>query len=645
MEEFYSKNKTKNFWKILLILIATFPNLNFSQTISATNIYGGTVPCQNCVPTNWVSAEVGGTPDLSTASQAAAAGTAGGGASWRTAINGGGTVFTLPLPPNGHTFWLSLRDLGGGGTEESVSTVLSGLEIGREYEVVLYSLTAATGTGDASYYYAGRYNLTFSYQINGLSPQEVTIGTPNSWGVSKIRFTATAATATLLLRPGNNSTASGNSAAQSVFFETVQISATVNAINSVPIAVNDNTSVVGRNPVSINVLTNDSDPGGSLNLGSVDLDPSTPGVQNTFSNSQGSWVVNSVGNVTFTPAPYFSGTAVIPYTVQDSYTVPGSNPVTSAPATSSPAYISIFVSVDSDGDGITDDVDLDDDNDGILDAVESPNCFYTLAEASQIVSVTSPLNGAAGDPQAGANIVTLFNGSTADANPFNFAANQPLVSGAPIFTVQYQAPIALTNLTVTQTTSGMGVSPAFGRLYGSIDGVTYTLLTTVANAVSLSATSVSFANTSATPYLYYQIRYTGTSATNTTSGTAGTANIQEITSTVSATVTYIPSANQKRQTCTADTDGDGIPNHLDLDSDNDGCPDGLEGDSFTIRILDLVNSAMPGGNSGATSGSFNQPVIRNLGNTVNRSRICKLWSANKCFCRSRSWWISKFIEQ
>ena len=30
------------------------------------------------------------------------------------------------------------------------------------------------------------------------------------------------------------------------------------------------------------------------------------------------------------------------------------------------------------------------------------------------------------------------------------------------------------------------------------------------------------------------------------------------------------SANQKPGICTTDTDGDGIPNHLDLDSDGDG---------------------------------------------------------------------------
>lgn len=66
-----------------------------------------------------------------------------------------------------------------------------------------------------------------------------------------------------------------------------------------------------------------------------------------------------------------------------------------------------------------------------------------------------------------------------------------------------------------------------------------------------------------------------------------------------------------------DTDGDSIPDRLDLDSDNDGCPDAIEGASTTITTANLLPSSIPGGNSGATSGTFNQPVTQNLGNTVN----------------------------
>lgn len=247
---------------------------------------------------------------------------------------------------------------------------------------------------------------------------------------------------------------------------------------------------------------------------------------------------------------------------------------------------------DSDGDNIPDYADLDDDNDGILDAIESPGCFYNIVEANQIVSVISPLNGAAGDPQAGTNITTLFNTNTNDTNPFNFVAGQALVSGAPIFTIQYPTPVALATMTVSQSINGISTT-AFGRLFGSTDGVNYTLLTTATNAVSLSPATVTFNNTSTTPYLYYQIRYTGTNATNTTSGTTGTAAIQEIASVISTNVVYNPSANPKPGICGVDTDGDGIPNHLDLDSDNDGCVDALEGTgNFTAAQLTTASGTI-----------------------------------------------------
>ncbi|MNU32626.1 hypothetical protein D3C71_211760 [compost metagenome] len=46
---------------------------------------------------------------------------------------------------------------------------------------------------------------------------------------------------------------------------------------------------------------------------------------------------------------------------------------------------------DTDGDGILDINDIDDDNDGVLDAVESPACFYTATEVSVPQSVTTQI--------------------------------------------------------------------------------------------------------------------------------------------------------------------------------------------------------------------------------------------------------------
>ena len=67
-----------------------------------------------------------------------------------------------------------------------------------------------------------------------------------------------------------------------------------------------------------------------------------------------------------------------------------------------------------------------------------------------------------------------------------------------------------------------------------------------------------------------------------------------------------------------DTDGDGIPNYLDLDSDNDGCPDAEEG-SATISYSQLVTGgpSLEGGNGTTpatppTSGTYNKSVLLNL---------------------------------
>ena len=70
---------------------------------------------------------------------------------------------------------------------------------------------------------------------------------------------------------------------------------------------------------------------------------------------------------------------------------------------------------------------------------------------------------------------------------------------------------------------------------------------------------------------------------------------------------------------TEDIDGDGIPNRLDLDSDGDGCPDALEG---AADITVLVDSSMPGGNSGAFyTGESSSSEMRNLGNTVDSNGV------------------------
>ncbi|MBD8084288.1 GEVED domain-containing protein [Chryseobacterium caseinilyticum] len=67
-----------------------------------------------------------------------------------------------------------------------------------------------------------------------------------------------------------------------------------------------------------------------------------------------------------------------------------------------------------------------------------------------------------------------------------------------------------------------------------------------------------------------------------------------------------PSANSLK-----DTDGDGIPDYLDLDSDNDGCLDALEGDENVTSSM-LVNAA-PGLSVGTNSTALNKNLCAGTG--------------------------------
>ena len=78
--------------------------------------------------------------------------------------------------------------------------------------------------------------------------------------------------------------------------------------NDPPTAAADSATVDAGSSVKINVLANDSDPDGSLDVGSVRI---------TTSPDHGTAAADSSGNVTYTPAPGFSGQDAFAYSVSD----------------------------------------------------------------------------------------------------------------------------------------------------------------------------------------------------------------------------------------------------------------------------------------------------------------------------------------
>ncbi|MBD2766474.1 T9SS type A sorting domain-containing protein [Hymenobacter sp. BT664] len=87
-----------------------------------------------------------------------------------------------------------------------------------------------------------------------------------------------------------------------------------------PIANNDQATTPANQSVTLNALANDVFPGSNFLSNSVDLDPSTPGVQTSYSpsNGAGTFSVTPAGLVTFTPnVSWGIGTVSIPYTVKN----------------------------------------------------------------------------------------------------------------------------------------------------------------------------------------------------------------------------------------------------------------------------------------------------------------------------------------
>ena len=84
-----------------------------------------------------------------------------------------------------------------------------------------------------------------------------------------------------------------------------------------PIAVNDTTTTLEDTQISLTVTTNDYDTDGNIVISTVDLNPSSAGIQSTFTNVFGTWSVNATGVVLYTPALNFNGVATATYTVLD----------------------------------------------------------------------------------------------------------------------------------------------------------------------------------------------------------------------------------------------------------------------------------------------------------------------------------------
>ncbi|KQK24590.1 hypothetical protein AR438_15490 [Chryseobacterium aquaticum] len=323
---------------------------------------------------------------------------------------------------------------------------------------------------------------------------------------------------------------------------------------------------------------------------------------------------------------------------------------------------------DSDGDGIADVCDYDDDNDGILDTVECPTVNnkplfhlfdYTPSNLADPLWLYKQTNGIAsayvcasgtgcstapnGQPYANVNVTgTVDNLAYDDGKYYTINSAGNLLYSANIITGNF---INLGNANIGSGYKNLGYDNGVFYHWKRIGSTNNIELFSTTNPVSVPWTSLGtivggtytfgsggfnylLKDIAVNDGIFYFL-YDGTDVPtdesyssvrsivySNNSPTTAASSWQNLGSANFGVDVYNIAYGSEDVLTLCDTDDDGIPNHLDLDSDNDGCPDAIEGGaSFTSA--NLVNSSMPGGNTGASSGTFNQPITQNLGNTVN----------------------------
>jgi len=93
---------------------------------------------------------------------------------------------------------------------------------------------------------------------------------------------------------------------------------TVLANPTAPTAVDDNYTTYEEQPVSFNILSNDTDPNEDIDASSVVLlDPITELPNPSLVTADGEFIDNGNGNITFVPAAGFTGTVTLKYQVSD----------------------------------------------------------------------------------------------------------------------------------------------------------------------------------------------------------------------------------------------------------------------------------------------------------------------------------------
>lgn len=357
----------------------------------------------------------------------------------------------------------------------------------------------------------------------------------------------------------------------------------VTVAGATPMVTAEAVSVNADEPASIDLSDNLSDANNDVDITTIDLDPATPGVQNTLTTAEGVWSVDDAGTVSFDPVSSFEGTATLPYAVADddgnvsdtadlSVTVAGALPVatpdSATVAADTNAVISLADNVsDANNDIDVTSIDLDPATPGIQNTLTTPQGQWSVDATGELTF----------DPDVSfQGVATLsYTVQDDDGNLSNSAdVTVTVASAAPFADAEMESTPQDTNVTIDvldgDTDANSDLDPATLDLDPNTAGIQSVFSIPGEGDVSIVGNQVVF-----DPF----VTFTGMTSFNyTVNDAAGnTSNVAN----VSIAVSVLP-----------DADADGIPNISDLDDDNDGIPDSVEGNADTdndgiIDSLDL----------------------------------------------------------
>ena len=271
---------------------------------------------------------------------------------------------------------------------------------------------------------------------------------------------------------------------------------------------------------------------------------------------------------------------------------------------------------DSDGDGIANNLDLDDDNDGILDIAEGVVDNDGILEWNYNAQDDAPsiLNSSV---ISSAQNATKGSGLTAqiigvDTSYSIIGVSATTISQSRTNNSYFEFKFTTSNFSNTVQylydrfslwVRDPSFSPTYKmRLYLSTDNF---------------ATSTDISGEVAYPIVPYEDRvvFPLTSPYHLAPNKTYTLRLYFYDVSGGASATFSHDDFQVLTTQYADTDGDGIPNHLDLDSDNDGCVDAFEGDE------NVTNAQLTTATGTVTVGIGSSASNQNLGNTVDANGV------------------------